>query len=297
MIACKHPRRAEQLPRMFSLAGAAYIPKPSFLLFFAIFLAASGSPFLAQSAAQKPGRSTTTNSLGRQLFAANCASCHGLDGRGGERAPNIAQRAEIQRLSDGALARIVQNGVSGAGMPAFHSFSTSELKAVVAYLRILQGANQVVAQAGNSELGKELFFGKAGCSACHTVAGGGGFIAADLSGFGRTHSAAEIRGAVIKPSPDLERPSVAAIMRDGQKYQGRIRNQDNFSLQLQTFDGAFHFLDKADIDRLEPDPQGEMPTNYGAILSPKELDDLISYLVTSATTGESTLGKGNEDRE
>jgi len=182
-------------------------------------------------------------------------------------------------------------------MPAFHSFSTSELKAVVAYLRILQGANQVVAQAGNSELGKELFFGKAGCSACHTVAGGGGFIAADLSGFGRTHSAAEIRGAVIKPSPDLERPSVAAIMRDGQKYQGRIRNQDNFSLQLQTFDGAFHFLDKADIDRLEPDPQGEMPTNYGAILSPKELDDLISYLVTSATTGESTLGKGNEDRE
>jgi len=182
-------------------------------------------------------------------------------------------------------------------MPAFHSFSTSELKAVVAYLRILQGANQGVAQAGNSELGKELFFGKAGCSACHTVSGSGGFIAADLSGFARTHSGAEIRSAVTKPSPDLERPSVVVIMRDGQKYQGRIRNQDNFSLQLQTFDGGFHFLAKSDVDRVEPDTQGEMPTNYGAVLSPKELDDLISYLVTSAKTGESTAGKGNEERE
>jgi cytochrome c oxidase cbb3-type subunit III len=260
-------------------------------------LAASGSPFLVQSAAQKAARSNAANSPGKQLFSANCASCHGLDARGGERAPNIAQRAEIQRLSDEALMRIVQNGISGAGMPAFHSFSISEVKAVVAYLRILQGANQGATQAGDSERGKELFFGKAGCSACHAVAGSGGFIASDLSGFAHSHSPAEIRSAVTNPSQDLERPSVVVTAVDGQTYAGRIRNEDNFSLQLQTLDGAFHFLARSDVAKVEADSRSEMPTDYGTTLSSKDLDDLISYLIASAKTGESTSGKGNEERE
>ena len=65
-----------------------------------------------------------------------------LDGRGGERAPNIAQNREVQRLSDPELMRIVREGVPGTGMPAFHSLASSEVKAVVAYLRSLQGINK-----------------------------------------------------------------------------------------------------------------------------------------------------------
>src|SRR6266849_6171477 len=30
-----------------------------------------------------------------KTFAATCAGCHGLDGRGGERGPNIATRQEV----------------------------------------------------------------------------------------------------------------------------------------------------------------------------------------------------------
>src|SRR5277367_2191031 len=99
----------------------------------------------------------TAASAGPQTFASTCASCHGLDGRGGERAPNIATRPEIQHLTDAALTGIVQNGVPGAGMPAFHSLSTAEVKAVVGYLRTLQGAKQAVATVGNPVRGKELF--------------------------------------------------------------------------------------------------------------------------------------------
>jgi len=36
---------------------------------------------------------------GRQTFAASCASCHGLDGRGSERAPDIADRPDVRELS------------------------------------------------------------------------------------------------------------------------------------------------------------------------------------------------------
>jgi cytochrome c oxidase cbb3-type subunit III len=277
--------------------GARPIPKRSFLFLFAGWLAAGGSLALGQSAAQKPARSNSLNPSGQRLFASTCASCHGLDGRGGERAPNIAQKPEIQRLSDAALTRTVQDGVTGTGMPAFHSLAVSEVKAIVIYLRTLQGANQAAVLPGDPERGKELFFAKAGCSSCHMVAGSGGFIASDLSGFARTHSAVEVRTAVTKPSVNPDRPSVVATTRDGHQYAGRIRNEDNFSLQLQTLDGAFQFLSKSDLERVERNPQGPMPADYSSTLSPKELDDLVSYLIVSAKTSESPSKKGMEDRE
>ena len=258
---------------------------------------ASGSFAPVQSAAQKAAHSNSVSTAGQQLFASNCASCHGLDGRGGERAPNIAQKTEIQRLSGAALTRIIQDGVTGTGMPAFRALTASEVKAVVLYLRTLQGVNQTVALPGDPERGKELFFAKAGCSACHMVAGSGGFIASDLSGFARTHSAAEIRSAITSRSGSIDKPSVVATTRDGRKYAGRVRNEDNFSLQLQTPDGAFQFLAKSDIEHVEIDPQASMPKNYGSTLSPKELDDIVSYLITSAKTSESPSTKAMEERE
>src|SRR5258708_35877135 len=44
--------------------------------------------------------------LGRQLFENRCAGCHGLDGLGGEPAPDIATRAAAQRLSRAAAAPV-----------------------------------------------------------------------------------------------------------------------------------------------------------------------------------------------
>ena len=61
---------------------------------------------------------------GAPIFAANCAGCHGADGRGGEHAPNIATAPEVQHLLDRELAGIIRYGISGAGMPAFSSQSS-----------------------------------------------------------------------------------------------------------------------------------------------------------------------------
>ena len=44
---------------------------------------------------------------------------------------------------------------------------------------------------------------------------------------------------------------VTATTTNGDSYQGIIRNEDNFSLQLQSEDGAFHFLSKADLKTVE----------------------------------------------
>jgi len=245
----------------------------------------------------QPGTQDTTQPVpqGQPIFSSMCASCHGLDGRGSERAPNIAQKPEVQHLSDDALTRIIQEGVPGTGMPAFRSMATSEAKAVVAYLRTLQGASKRGVLPGNPERGKQVFFVKGKCSECHMVAGSGGFIASDLSDYARTHSVEEMRSAITKPAPLLEGRAVLATTRDGHKYAGRLRNEDNFSLQLQTLDGAFHFLSKADLVRLEPDSRILMPSDYASTLSAAELDDLVSFLAVSQNTN--TPGRARENEE
>ena len=96
---------------------------------------------------------------GSQTFATNCSGCHGSDGRGGERAPNIATLRNIIAMSDGDLQRVVDHGVPGAGMPSFHHLGEQGIGDVVAYLRLLQGVGEVMEKvAGDSRAGRTVFF-------------------------------------------------------------------------------------------------------------------------------------------
>lgn len=251
-----------------------------------------------QPSPQKNVRPVSTR--GKQTFASTCANCHGLDGRGGERAPNIAENLKVRRLSDSQIAHIIENGVPGTGMPAFHSLETSDVKAVVTYLRTLQGTRQTVKLPGDPVRGETVFFGKAGCSGCHMIAGKGGFIASDLSGYARTHDAEQIRSAITTPSPAADRQArlVTATTRGGEKVVGRIRNEDNFSLQLQSLDGTFHFVTKSDLEGLEYNSQDLMPSDYSSTLSLDELNDVVSYLMRVASaSGSETPAKVDEWKE
>lgn len=235
---------------------------------------------------------------GKRTFASTCANCHGLDGRGGERAPNITQNAKVQRLSDAQIAHIIENGIPGTGMPAFHSLETSGVKAVVTYLRILQGTKKALKLPGDPERGEIIFFGKAGCSGCHMVAGKGGFIASDLSEYARTHTVEQIRSAITAPGGDPQSRLVTAKIRGGGEVVGRIRNEDNFSMQFETLDGTFHFVRKSDLDGLEYSTQTLMPSDYSSTLSSAELNDVVSYLMRAAnvSVGEAKdHGQGFED--
>ena len=251
---------------------------------------------------QTPQQSETSqpksSQAGHQLFSSRCAGCHGLDGRGGEHAPNIATSSSIQELPDAALRRIVRNGVPAGGMPAFgSSFDDVQINAVVSYLRTLQGKGQAVSLPGKPESGRALFFGSAGCSECHMIGAHGGVIGSDLTGYGTSHAAGEIREAITEPNKNLDprRGTVVAHTRDGHTYTGIARNEDNFSLQMQTLDGAFHLFDKADLARVEHQPRSLMPSHYGTTLSTSDLNDLVSYLMKAAVGQTGGINKDGED--
>lgn len=234
--------------------------------------------------AQQSGKATGGAVEGKQIFATTCAACHGLDGAGGEHGPDIAHRREVQSLTDKALQQIVRGGVPGTGMPAFRSLSDTQVKAVVRYLRSLQGQGAAARVSGDPRHGQAIFFGKAGCSQCHMAGGEGGFIASDLSSYASAPSASDIRDAITDPNRNLDpRKRPAAITTaDGQTLTGVVRNEDNFSLQLQTRDGTIHMFAKPELKSIEYQSRSLMPDDYASRLSRQELDDLVSYLVSIA---------------
>ena len=280
------------------------------LLYFRHFLcAAAASVFFAayllvlQAGAQNTKPSARKNHAadsaaedGRKTFESVCATCHGLDGRGGERGPDIATRAEVQQLSDEETLHVLKTGKPAVGMPAFGTLGTSKINAVMAYLRVLQGGGKASSIPGDAQSGKLLFFGKARCANCHMIGGLGGFIGADLSSYGSNASAQEIRAAITDPNKDLEprERTVFVTTRDGRQLTGIARNEDNFSLQLQSLDGTFHLFSKKDLEHIEYQPKSFMPSDYGSVLSATELDDLVSYLVHAARAAKKAQASGTK---
>jgi putative heme-binding domain-containing protein len=237
-----------------------------------------------QESETQPGEASPANALGQGIFRTQCAACHGLDGRGGEHAPSIV-RDQVKSLSDEDLTGIVHNGILRKGMPEFSSLGSAAIKSVVAYLRELQGTAAPEAVAGDATRGRALFFGKAECSLCHVVQGVGNFIAADLSDYGRHHRPSEIRSAILKPGKlagsALEQVTVTT--RSGAEFSGVLRNEDNFSLQIQEPPGSFYLIMKADAARVTRKPVRAMPSDYSKRLTSQEIDDLVSVIAKGSS--------------
>ncbi len=247
------------------------------LLLFPGLLLLAAMPNTAQ------GQGSGAN-VGSQLFLRNCAGCHGIDGCGGDKGPAIATMPSVLALSHDDLVAIVRDGEQ-AGMPAFPQLGDAGIRDVVDYLRILQGKTSSHAPAtalvGNPGSGHTLFFGKAQCSSCHMVSGAGGFIAADLTSYGESHNQAAILQAIVNPDNPLviaERV-VEVRTRSGHKLIGVVRSEDNFTLELQTQDGRYHFLERNSLADVQYTNHSLMPHDYGTRLTPSERDDIASYLI------------------
>jgi cytochrome c oxidase cbb3-type subunit III len=173
-------------------------------------------------------------------------------------------------------------------MPAFGSvFNPSQIDAVASYLRTLQRTRRPARISGDAETGRTLFWGKARCAECHSLNGKGGFLASDLSGYGKTHAPDEVRQQILNHNEDERRVIVRMVTRQGRTYEGLLRNKDNFFLQLQTIDGDFLFIRQSDLAIVEQKDLSALLAKDGMKLDSSNLDNLISYL---SRTPEFRLG-------
>jgi alcohol dehydrogenase (cytochrome c) len=72
---------------------------------------------------------------GARLFEQFCSKCHGADGRGGERGPNIIDRLAFRNDRD--LATLIHDGLPSAGMPGLE-LSSAASASLVRFVRELQ---------------------------------------------------------------------------------------------------------------------------------------------------------------
>jgi mono/diheme cytochrome c family protein len=108
----------------------------------AIVLLSVAQPVLAQNDV----------SAGRDVFASNCAPCHGASGRGDGPAAqalpvkpaDLAERLSVNQYSDDYLFRVISKGGASAGksdiMPAWAGvLNEQQIRQLISFLRTLQG--------------------------------------------------------------------------------------------------------------------------------------------------------------
>ncbi|MGE0129487.1 MAG: PQQ-dependent dehydrogenase, methanol/ethanol family [Blastocatellales bacterium] len=213
---------------------------------------------------------------GKRHYEARCAACHGADGKGGERGPDIISPERARRRSADDLSELIRKGIPAAGMPAF-PLPEREMRELVAFVRSLSAPAIENAAPGDVAAGAAFFFGKGNCSSCHVVKGRGGLLGPDLSELGAERTLSEIEQSLRAPGARLTQGFrlVSARLHDGQRLRGFARNESNYDLQLQSLDGKLRLLQRQEIAELTHETVSLMPEVKA---TQEEMRNLLAYL-------------------
>jgi putative heme-binding domain-containing protein len=237
------------------------------------------------AAAQEHSYTQADIDNGARFYQSSCAGCHGPNG---DMVPGIElQRGQFRRATnDTEIMRIIQSGIPGTTMPP-SSFSDTQAGSIVAFLRsrapaAAAGRGMAVSIArGDASRGKLLFDGKGRCATCHRVGATGPRLAPDLTEIGTIRPAAELHQKIVEPNATI-RPGnryVEVVMRNGTRINGRLLNQDTFSIQLLDSNERLVSLSRSDVRDFSFVKDSPMPS-YRDTLSADEIGDLVAYLVT-----------------
>ena len=217
---------------------------------------------------------------GQRLFLGNCAPCHGPEG---EAVPGVdLGHGKFRRASsDDDLIKIIQKGIEGTSMPP-NNFTSLQAGTIVAYLRDLaDSTGRSNLPPGDAAQGKLVFEGKGACLTCHRVKGKGARLGPELTDIGAIRRAVELERSILDPDAEIlpQNRFFRVVTKDGVTTTGRLLNQDAFTVQL--FDEKERLLSfsKANLKEYAFIEKSPMPS-YRGKLSPKELADLVGFLVS-----------------
>ena len=242
--------------------------------------------------------------LGEFEFRANCAFCHGLGARGGGRGPDLTRAQKKHGNSDADLFRTINEGVPGTAMPQNGAtqqgvgMTEEEIWQVISYIRSVQVKSDARAE-GDAAHGKQSFYGSAACGTCHMVEGKGGRLGPDLTSTGTARSTEYLVESVRNPSLRLaqgiseamkefsqEYETVAVTDERGQKFQGVVLNEDNFTLQMLDTREQLHLFEKGNLKSYEKSRESLMPKYDQKQLPEKELRDIVAYLLSVSSAAK-----------
>jgi PQQ-dependent dehydrogenase (methanol/ethanol family) len=235
-------------------------------------------------------------------FNSTCASCHGENGGGGDRAPALVDNPHLRTLDAGGIEAIIRTGQRA--MPPFPNLPQGQLSRLGAWLHSLNISGLQSAPPEQVAAGEAYFYGAGGCSGCHMVRGRGASLGPDLSAIAARTTKAELEHWLDDPTslmgtkslpicpgyafcPDFQWAMQNVVLKSGEKLRGFARRRTEREVALQTLDGKFRMLPIEAISTIVQDKQSVMPKFHG---NAAERRDLLAYLGTLGGINAGALG-------
>jgi len=232
----------------------------------------------SDTALKNPFQSPDDRVRGDTFFRSQCASCHGIDGKGGAGGPNLSTGNFRHASNDEGLFRVITKGVAGTSMPGF-SMNGREIWQIVSFIRALS-ASRAVNVTGDAKAGREVFDANR-CTNCHWLNGAGAPRGLDLSAIGHRLTPAEMMTALIDPSAEVapEYWIWKATTKAGETLRGQRLNEDTFSLQILDNAGRLRSVAKADLREQSLEQRSPMPS-FRDKLNGQQLNNLVAFLAS-----------------
>ncbi|XZE19019.1 c-type cytochrome [Pirellulaceae bacterium SH449] len=148
--------------------------------------------------------------------------------------------------------------------------------------REMPSVQQLVKQRGNVQEGKNLYFGVATCSQCHTVGTEGKNVGPSLTEIGSKLTKEAMYVSILSPSAGISHnyESFAVRTKDDEIVVGLMVSNTDQAITLRDAKGIDFTFAKEDIDELKKQEKSLMPENLHELFSDQGLVDLVEYLTT-----------------
>lgn len=216
--------------------------------------------------------------------------------RDGAAVRDDAQRCRLQAASDAGWLPFGVALTTGSGKPTlnvmWHTAEDPRPRALpLRRIRMPWAVPAVAGSApppppelagGDAAAGRALFFaGLPGCARCHTIHGQGGAIAPDLSNLAHRDHASVLRdivqpGAAINP----DYPLYTVQLRDGRLLQGIIASSDAQTVRIGEITGLITSVPASEVVRMQAMSASLMPQGLLDGLTPAQVRDLMTFLMT-----------------
>jgi mono/diheme cytochrome c family protein len=251
---------------------------------------AATGPGRGSAFGERPPADPAAVERGKGLFTTRCGFCHGPDARGGEDGPNLLRSELVLDDKNGeSIGTVVKQGRPGTEMPAF-DFTDAQISDIAAYIHSFHvGGRDTIRKAppsivvGDATAGAAYFQAK--CAACHSATGDLNGIASRISDPKTLQQAWLMpggrggRGAA--PPAELKPVTVTVTLNSGEKFEGRLKRIDDFTVSLIDHDGMLRTFprdgDRPKVQVHDPlDAHRELLAGY----TDKDIHDLTAYMVT-----------------
>jgi putative heme-binding domain-containing protein len=219
--------------------------------------------------------------MGERVFFAECGRCHGRDAKGNDEtgAPDLTRGRFKSASTDRGLFEVIRDGIPGTAMIGIGWAPETTVWQVVAYVNSLNVDPGDYTLPGSVDRGRDIFYDKGNCVACHTVRGEGGRLGPDLSTIANRRKPDELKTDLTDPDETVEPRwwTVKVTRADGTVVEGLRMNEDTFTVRLMdSRENLWHFS-KREVRGIERVETSTMPS-AAKTLSASEVDDLVAYL-------------------